>query len=117
MKSYVKGRDERAEISAVAAQKIAVIMQRYHIMERSSWGLDANSDGGMHDMHYSNKEQAWAEEDFLVDGDEVVGYCYKGKRVEFDGKIEVTLHSWDYSVGGGAQDEIDEGSVCIEKRK
>lgn len=117
MRCYIKDKEEREEISRKAEEKILAIIEQFHIRINWESGFDANSDNGMQDMHYGKEYQDLKPENFVVDGDEVVGYKYADRVKAFDGTKEILAHTWDDTEYGGSTDVVDRGEVWIVYRK
>ena len=112
-------------VSEIAKAKILNLIENFYVEINSDYGFDANSDNGIQDMKYSKTKEELLFENFIVEGDSVVGYEYisdsedfKGtKTVEFDGSKEVLVYSWDSSSYGGSTDFVDRGKIEILKKK
>ena len=109
--------NEKVAVSAAAEEKVNYIVTNFHIRKKESWGFDANSDNGMQDMHYSTTYEDLIASNFIVEGDNVIGYKYQEFTTLFDGSKKALIHSWDNSKYGGSTDEIDTGIFEIVKKE
>ncbi len=108
---------QKVSVSAAAEEKVNLLIKNFHIKLSESWGLDANNDNGIQDMHYTTNYEELVCENFVVEGDNVVAYKYKEYTTLFDGSKDVTIYSWDDSLYGGCTDEIDKGNITIIKKE
>ena len=98
-------------------KKINEIISKFQVLERSSYGLQANNDGGIDDMSYRHERHEMNPADFIVENDEIVGYTFEGHSCAFDGKNETVIYSWNNNDYSGWNDEIDEGEYKIVFKK
>jgi hypothetical protein len=103
--------------SEKVTKEIQKIISKFHILESSSYGLQAHNDGGIDDMSYRHEFYEMLPENFIVENDEVVGYTFEGKSCAFDGKTETVIYEWNNNDYSGWNDEIDEGRYKIVFKK
>ena len=116
MKCYYNNKENQIEANIDIEKQIYKIIKNFHILINESFGLDANSDNGIQDMHYTKDYEELVFENFIIDENKIIGYDYDGKFVAFDGTEEKLIYSWDDSVYGGSTDNIDKGYVKIIKK-
>ena len=107
MKCYKNNINETIEVSKKLENKILSIIDKFVIYTSSSYGLEANNDGGIDDISYTREYYDLVPENFIVDEDNVIGYVYQEYVVEFDGKKEVLIYEIDNTDRSGWNNVVD----------
>lgn len=92
-------------------------IKKFEIYTSSAYGLEARNDGGIDDVKYSYEKEELLSENFIIENDKIVGYKYDKYTVEWDGKSEVLIHSWNDTDNSGWNDLVDYGSIKIRLKK
>ena len=100
-----------------ALRMINEAIKKFEIYTSSAYGLEARNDGGIDDVKYSYEKEELLSENFIIENDKIVGYRYGEYTVEWDGKSEVLIHSWNDTDDSGWNDLVDYGSIKIRLKK
>ena len=92
-------------------------IKKFEVYSSSAYGLEARNDGGIDDVKYSYEKEELLSENFIIENDKIVGYKYDKYTVEWDGKSEVLIHSWNETDSSGWNDIVDYGSIRIRVKK
>ena len=98
-------------------QLINEAIKKFEVYTSSAYGIEARNDGGIDDVKYSYEKKELLSENFIIENDKIVGYKYDKYTVEWDGKSEVLIHSWNDTDSSGWNDIVDYGSIKIRFKK
>lgn len=104
-------------MSEIVLQSINEAIKKFEVYTSSAYGLEARNDGGIDDVKYSYEKEELISENFIIENDKIVGYKYDKYTVEWDGKNEVLIHSWNDTDDSGWNDLVDYGSIKIRLKK
>lgn len=116
MKCYLNNLEQVIEVSKTLEKKINDVILKYHIYTSSSYGLEANNDGGIDDVSYSYKYYELQSENFIVDGENIIGYLFEKYQVPFDGTGEVEIYKIDNTDYSGWNNVVDREKAMIIKK-
>ena len=116
MKCYLNNLEQVVEVSKTLENKINNVISKYHIYTSSSYGLEANNDGGIDDVKYSYKYYELQSENFVVDGKNIIAYLFEKYQVPFDGTNEVEIYDIDNTDYSGWNNVVDREKAKIIKK-